>query len=65
MPSILEREILQQPEVVRAFLQHQTKNAREIARELRGRFNYMLSASWALSYSIFSKCGISQRSSVL
>lgn len=45
MPSILEREILEQPNVVRAFLQHEAENARSIASQLRGKFHYMLIAA--------------------
>ncbi len=45
MPSILEREILEQPEIIQAFLKSEEKNARRIARELRGRFRYVLVAA--------------------
>ncbi len=45
MMPVLEREILQQPEVVRAFLENESENARRIARELNGRFRYMLIAA--------------------
>jgi glutamine---fructose-6-phosphate transaminase (isomerizing) len=45
MVSVLEREILQQPHAVRDFLTQQEDNARMIARELRGRFNYILIAA--------------------
>lgn len=45
MSSILEREILEQPEVVRAFLATQTDNARAINRALKGRFSYMVIAA--------------------
>jgi glutamine---fructose-6-phosphate transaminase (isomerizing) len=45
MASILEREISQQPEVIQQFLQDQLNNAREIARDLRGKFSYVLIAA--------------------
>jgi len=45
MPSILEREIFEQPDIIQAFLQSEAENARRIARELSGRFNYMLIAA--------------------
>ena len=41
MPSILEREILEQPEVIQAFLTSEEENAGRIARELHGRFRYI------------------------
>ncbi len=45
MPSILEREISEQPDIIRAFLASEAENARRIARELSGRFSYMLIAA--------------------
>jgi glutamine---fructose-6-phosphate transaminase (isomerizing) len=45
MSFILEREILQQPEMVRSFLDNQAENAGKIAEGLRGRFNYMIIAA--------------------
>lgn len=45
MSSILEREIMEQPEIVRVFLSHELENARRIAKELRGRFTYMVIAA--------------------
>lgn len=45
MPSILEREILEQPEIIRAFLKSEEQNASKIASELQGRFRYMLIAA--------------------
>lgn len=45
MPSILEREIFEQPEITRQFLQRETDNARYIARELRDRFTFMVIAA--------------------
>src|SRR5512138_1606684 len=45
MPSILEREILEQPETIRTFLKSEEQNAGRIARELHGRFRYMLIAA--------------------
>jgi glutamine---fructose-6-phosphate transaminase (isomerizing) len=45
MPPILEREILEQPEVIRAFLKSEEGNARGIARKVRGRFSYVLIAA--------------------
>jgi len=45
MSSILEREINQQPEIMRNFLQSQGENARRIAQSLRGKFNYMIIAA--------------------
>lgn len=45
MSSILEREILEQPEVIGAFLQQQEENTRRIANSLRGRFHYILIAA--------------------
>ncbi len=39
MPSILEREILEQPEIIRAFLKSEEGNACQIAKEIRGRYN--------------------------
>lgn len=45
MAPILEREILEQPAIVAAFLKNETENASRIARELRGRFTYILIAA--------------------
>ncbi len=45
MPSILEREILEQPEKVQTFLKSEAENARRIARELNGRFRYIIIAA--------------------
>jgi glutamine---fructose-6-phosphate transaminase (isomerizing) len=45
MVPILEREILQQPEIVRTFLHNERENARQIASKLRGRFTYILIAA--------------------
>ncbi len=45
MAPILEREILQQPEVVRNFLLSEGTNAQDIARKLRDRFRYVLIAA--------------------
>ena len=45
MASILEREILEQPAIAQQFLLRETENARHIARELRGRFNFMVIAA--------------------
>jgi glucosamine--fructose-6-phosphate aminotransferase (isomerizing) len=45
MPSILEREIIEQPDIIRAFLNSEADNARRIAGELLGRFSYMLIAA--------------------
>lgn len=45
MASILEQEIHEQPEIVRAFLNRELDNARRIARELRGRFTFMVIAA--------------------
>lgn len=45
MPHILEREILEQPEIVGSFLENETENARRIARDLQGRFQYVLIAA--------------------
>lgn len=45
MASFLEREILQQPEVVRAFLNSEAENARGIVRALHSRFRYILIAA--------------------
>jgi glutamine---fructose-6-phosphate transaminase (isomerizing) len=45
MASILEREISQQPEVIQTFLENQINNARSIARDLRGKFSYVLIAA--------------------
>lgn len=45
MPSILEHEILEQPEIIRTFLKNEEPNAVQIARDLRGRFRYMLIAA--------------------
>lgn len=44
MMPILEREIYEQPEIIRAFIQTEEQNARRIAAELRGRFHYILIA---------------------
>jgi glutamine---fructose-6-phosphate transaminase (isomerizing) len=45
MPSILEREIFEQPDMIRAFIASEADNARSIARELSGRFRYILIAA--------------------
>lgn len=45
MPLILEWEINEQPEVVRRFLMEQEENARSIARDLKGRYSYILIAA--------------------
>lgn len=45
MQSILEREIFEQPEIMRGFLQRETENARQIAGKLRGQFSYILIAA--------------------
>jgi glutamine---fructose-6-phosphate transaminase (isomerizing) len=45
MATNLEREIFQQPEVIHAFLEDQQENARRIAKELRGRFTWVLIAA--------------------
>lgn len=45
MPPILEREILEQPDIVGLFLQNETENARRIARDLQGRFQYVIIAA--------------------
>jgi glutamine---fructose-6-phosphate transaminase (isomerizing) len=45
MTPILEREIMQQPDVVRRFLAAEKENATEIASALRGRFRYVLIAA--------------------
>lgn len=45
MAGILEREIAEQPEITRAFLQNQRVNARAITQQLRGRFSYILIAA--------------------
>lgn len=45
MSSILEREILEQPEMVRSFLRNEEANARKIADQLRDRFGYILIAA--------------------
>ncbi|MBE0695437.1 MAG: SIS domain-containing protein [Anaerolineaceae bacterium] len=45
MASILEREISQQPEVIQTFLEDQLNNARSIARNLQGKFSYVLIAA--------------------
>ncbi len=45
MSPILEREILQQPEVMRSFLANELEKTCQITRELRGRFNYILIAA--------------------
>jgi glutamine---fructose-6-phosphate transaminase (isomerizing) len=45
MASVLEREIAQQPEMVGQFIAREEENARKIARELRGKFNYILFAA--------------------
>ncbi len=45
MAYILEREIAQQPEIIRAFLDDQLENARKIANDLRGKFTYVLIAA--------------------
>lgn len=45
MTSILEREIHEQPERIRALLHDQRANTREIALALRGRFTYILIAA--------------------
>lgn len=45
MGSILEREIAQQPEVIRSFLDTQTENAQAIAHNLHGKFSYILIAA--------------------
>lgn len=45
MSSILEQEIAEQPEIIRSFFHDQKENARYIARELKGRFSYILIAA--------------------
>lgn len=45
MASILEREIHQQPDIVRAFLKSQKENAQNIARDLKNRFTYLVIAA--------------------
>lgn len=45
MSSILEREIHQQPEIMRNFLESQVDNARHIARSLHGKFTYVIIAA--------------------
>jgi glucosamine--fructose-6-phosphate aminotransferase (isomerizing) len=45
MPPILEREILQQPETIRRFLQNEQENTQKIVNAVRGRFTYILIAA--------------------
>lgn len=45
MALILEREINEQPEIVQSFLINQKENARSIARDLKGKFSYILIAA--------------------
>lgn len=45
MTSILEREIFEQPAVIREFLQREYDNTRQIAAKLRGQFTYILIAA--------------------
>lgn len=45
MQPILEREIFEQPEIVRSFLSREAENARRIADRLRGKFTYILIAA--------------------
>ena len=45
MQSILEREIFEQPEKIRGFLDREEENARRITNTLRGKFSYIVIAA--------------------
>ncbi len=45
MQSILEREILEQPEIIRGFITREEENAVRITNALRGRFSYIIIAA--------------------
>lgn len=45
MQSILEREIFEQPDVIRAFLSREEANAVNITSALRGKFSYIVIAA--------------------
>lgn len=45
MPSILEQEIMQQPQVIQTLITRETPHVKEILREISGRFHYVVIAA--------------------